>query len=294
MKHFTLFFLALASAHCGGTVAAPAPGASSDSGAVTPEAWVETASCADIEASCVGGEAKSVRGHAAGLVGLDDARVEFAVRYLTDTGSGLDVPHGVALGRTRVHDGGFATCVCVPHGASMYPEVAAVVYAIGSTDTSSKDVVRASYSQRYATLGDEDVADVLGVVPSALAKEAAVAAMIERSAAVTLTNIGKADGKPVVAGLVADDRPVAPQLSSGGVEAGKVALHWNLPGKASSSERLAFFVDQNGNGLCDVDGGDTGGFAPATSTSDFSAGTWLSGGALAPVCDALQSGAPRD
>jgi hypothetical protein len=303
MHRFILLFLALSSANCGGAVSAPA-GTTTDAGPTadtggpsidvgTPETWTETASCAEVKATCGSDPAMVVLGHSAGLAGLDGARVEFAVRYLDEEGGGLDVPHRVALGRTVVHGDAFSTCVCVPHGANMYPEVAAVVYLPGTTTSTSKDVARASYSQRYATLGDEDVSYALGAVPTALQKEAAVAAMVERTAKITMTNLALVEGRRMIAGLIADDRPFAPQTSSGAVEGGKVDLHWMMPGRASASERVAFFVDQNENGLCDVDGSDRGALLPSSTAIAFS-GAWLTGSALAPVCDALQPGAPRE
>jgi hypothetical protein len=306
MHRFTLLFLAFASAHCGGTVGSPA-GGPADTGAATdtgapdtrvpvdvglPETWTETAACTAVKASCTGAEAMTVLGHAEGLEGLEDARVEFAVRYISVEGSGLDVPHGVALGRTRVRAGAFATCVCVPHGANMYPQVAAVVYLPGTTSTTSKDVARASYSQRYATLGDEDFASTFSTLPSDVQKEVAVAAMVERTAKLAITKLTTVEGRQLVAGLVADERPLAPQMSFAGVEGGAASLHWNMPGKPSVTERVAFFIDQNDNHLCDVDA-DRGAIVPFTESIEFS-GAWLTGAALAPVCDALKPGTSRE
>jgi len=272
---------------CGGAVAP-----SSDAAvAPTPEAeWKDTASCDAVRASCGGDPAMLVRGHASGLVGLDGARVEFAVRYVLVEGGGLDVPHGVALGRTRVGGGAFATCVCVPHGANLYPQIAAVVYATGTAGLSSRDVARGTFSQRYATLGDEDVSGALAVVPSDLQKEAAVAAMVERTAKVTL-ELGAAEGRAIHGGLVADERPLAAQIATASIPPGPATLTWTMPGRAWASERVAFFVDQNGNGKCDdADRGAVVPFAPTIKLG----GEWLTGSALSVVCDALQIGVARE
>jgi hypothetical protein len=117
--------------------------------------------------------------------------------------------------------------------------------------------------------------------------------MVERTAKITVTNLAPAEGRRIIAGLVADDRPYAPQTSSNAVIDGKVDLRWILPGRASASERVAFFVDQNENGLCDTDGSDRGAMLPSSAAIAFS-GSWLTGPALAPVCDALQPGTPRE
>jgi hypothetical protein len=294
MQRFILasFFLVLPA--CGGAVApSPSEVVTTDSGP-TPEPkveWSETASCDAVKASCGADPAVVVRGHAAGLAGLDGARVEFAVRYLNEEGMGLDVPHGVAIGRTHVSGGEFATCVCVPHGANMYPQIAAVVYRVGTTGLASRDVARATFSQRYATLGDEDVSYALNAVPDPLHSEAAVAAMVERTARTTFDV--KLESVHIYAGLIADERPLAAQVTGGALEAGKAQLTWTMPGRAWSTERVAFFADRNANGKCDVDGTDTGAIAPFASSIGAPA-KWLTGSELAVVCDALRVGASRE
>ncbi len=294
MHRFTFFLLALASAHCGGNVATDtAP--PTDSGTVTVDApspeWAETAACATVQASCTTAPAVFVRGHAEGLPDLEGARVEFAVRYILEEGMGLDVPHGVVVGRAHVKGSAFEACVCVPRGANMYPQIAAAVYRPGSTSMISRDVVRASFSQRYATLGDEDVGYALKALPNDLQKEAAVAAMSDRTAKATLGGLGAVEG--ITAGLIADERPLAAQVTTRAVAGGKVQLAWTMPGRAFSSERIAFFVDRNKNGKCDVDGSDAGGFAPFATTIEFG-GAWLEGSLLTPVCDALRADSPRE
>lgn len=280
---------------CGGALA---PETAADTGVAinldggAEPTWVESASCETIKASCTGAPAVFVRGHAEGLSDLDGARVDFAVRYIIEEGSGLRVPHGVALGRTRVKGSSFETCVCVPRGANMYPQIAAVVYRRTSTRETSADAARATFSQRYATLGDEDVSYALNALPNELQRSAAVAAMVERTATITLRNLGSPLGR-VVAGLVADERPLASEIVgavSGESGSGDSAtLTWTMPGRAWASERVAFFIDENANGKCD--GADRGGFAPVSGVFD---GKWLRGGDLTPVCDALQAGVSRE
>jgi hypothetical protein len=286
-KALIVFFLCIGG--CGGTVAPDSPAAATPPVTTTPTEWKET-SCTEVKATCGAAPAMFVRAHASGLTGLEGARAAVAIRYLDEEGDGLDVPHGVVVGRTSVHDGAFETCVCVPHGAGAYPEVAAVVYPPGTTSETGHDVVRATYSQRYAVIDDEDATYALGAVPNDAVKEAAVAAMFERTAEVTLNGLAGADGARVIAGLVADDRSVAPQLSNAAVDSGSALVRWTMPGRKSASERIAFFVDRNGNGLCDPDV-DEGGFAPLADVVDVSATT--SGAALNPVCDALLTNVPR-
>lgn len=278
-----LALLTVQTVHCGGAVASD-PTVVPPTQTVSLPEWKETASCEEIARTCKTDPALLVRGHAEGLSSdTEGARVEFAVRYVEDR-SAFDVPHGVALGRTHVEGGSFSTCVCVPEGANMYPQVAAVVYRPGSRAETPADAIRATYSQRYATLGDEDVAYGLSAVPGEAQKSAAVAAMVKRTASVLLKNVGEGS---VVAGIVADERPVASQLSYGGAEGSVVSLRWAMPGRASTSERVAFFIDKNTNGMCDA--GDLAAFAPLSGAFD---GKWLTD--IKPVCDALQPDAPRE
>jgi hypothetical protein len=291
------FFFLFALVGCGGSVA-PLDAAVADTG--TPPAdtappaapeWAETPSCDAIKASCTAEPATFVVGHAEDLVGLDGARVDFAIRYLREEGVGLSGEHGVVVGRSHVKGTTFEACVCVPYGANNYPQVAAVVYRPGTKGITSADVARASFSQRYATLGDENVGYGLNALPTAAQKEAAVAAMSDRVATITLRNLDKVEGAHVSAGLIADERPVAAQIVGGAVESTSTKLIFTMPGHAWSSERVAFFVDANKNGKCELDGTDMGGFAEPTG--DF-AGKWLSGAALAPVCEALLPAASRE
>lgn len=281
---FALFVLT--TTHCG--IVASEPPVTEPS-PVDP--WTETASCTEVRATCGGDPAMTVQGLATDLASLDGARVEFAVRYLLEEDKGLGMPHGVARGRTHVKDGAFETCVCVPHGANMYPEIAAVVYRPGTTGETSANVARAMFSQRYATLGTEDVTYALAALPSDGAKAAALAGMSPRTATVVVGNLAPFEGHQVLAGLVADERPVTAQVAFGGVEGGKLSLTWTMPGRAWSSERVALFVDRNKNGKCDA--GDAGTFASFAGTIEPT-GPWLEGAALAPVCDAVAPGASRE
>lgn len=289
----------LAAVGCGGAVAAsgeatPAPSTSTSTTPPTtppPTEFKETASCAEVKATCGGEPAVVVTGTSKGLAGLDGARVEFAVRYILEEGIGLDVAHGVALGRTFVRGDAFETCVCVPRNAINYPQIAAVVYAPGSTGLGSRDVVRATFSQRYATEGTEDVTYALGAAPNDLQKEAAVAAMVERTEQITANFT--TDGKSLHAGLIADDRPIAPQLATGSDAFAKATLTWTMPGRPSPSEKVALFVDRNSNGKCDLDGSDNGAIVPFSKTLAAPT-TWLSGDALRTVCDALRVGVSRE
>lgn len=285
LMHKALIVFFLCTAGCGGAVSPDSPATGTPPVTTTPAEWKET-SCAEVKASCTTDPAVFVLGHASGLTGLEGARAEFGIRYVSEEGVGLDGPHGVVVGRTFVHDGAFETCVCVPHSAGLYPEVAAVVYAPGTTSETGRDVVRATYSQRYATLGEEDATYALGAVPNEAQKEAAVAAMIERSATVTLNGLAAAEGAHIIAGLVADDRSIAPQLANGAVAAGSAVISWNMPGRPSSTEKIAFFVDKDGNGLCDPTT-DVGGFQPFGAVVDASS-PLVSGTALASVCEALR------
>ncbi len=293
LNHMRNFFLPLLvlTAHCGGSVVTdPAPSSSTEPPpGQTAQPWVETPSCAVVAASCGSDPAVVVRGHASGFADLEGARAEFAVRYAPENGSVFEDPPNVAVGRTRVKDGAFETCVCVPHGANMYPQIAAVVYLPGTTGITSKDVARATFSQRYATLGDEDVTYACHAAPSVLQKESALAAMVERTASVRLRTAPP--GVNVIGGLVADERPVAAQITGGYVEGTDVSLRWTMPGRAWSSERVAFFLDRNANGKCDAE--DAGAFAPFAATIDAPT-SWLEGAAITPVCDALRAGESRE
>lgn len=288
MRFLLLSVVSLAA--CGGAVASENQTAEP---VARPEPeWTSSPSCEAVRASCGGDPATVVLGHASGLAELEGARVEFAVRYLLEegAGAGLDVPHGVALGRTRVSGGAFATCVCVPHGANMYPQVAAVVYASGTTGVTSRDVARAMFSERYAVGSDEEVSSALNRETTDLQKEAAVAAMVDRTAKVTieLTDDG---GRMLHAGLIADERPLAPQVATASAAFGPATFSWTMPGRAWPSERVAFFIDDNGNGKCDD--GDRGAVIPFGAKLRV-AGAWLTGTALSSVCNAVPAGVSRE
>lgn len=208
-----LLVLSLAAAGCGASVT-PAP-EGGDAGSLPPDApsaqaltpAPSTASCAEVRAACGAEPQAFVRGHAAGLTGLEGARVRFAMRYLLRDGDGLNEPRGVVSAASEVRGGAFEACVCMPRGASGYPEIAAVVFAPGSTGETGRDVARAVFSQRYATLGDEDLSVALGQTPTAPQAEAALAGLSDRSRSLRVRGLDRAvEGTRVFAGLVADER----------------------------------------------------------------------------------------
>jgi hypothetical protein len=258
-------------------------------------AFAETASCAQVRASCTGAEAMVVRGHAENLRGLDGAHVRFAIRYLTSRGEGLDVPHGVAAGASVVREGAFESCVCVPQGANSYPQVAAVIFAPNSTEESPATVERAVFSQRYATLGDENVGYILNGQPTLVAKVAALAALEDRVATLSLTDSRTlTQGDTVIAGLVSTERPIAAQTTSGVAVGNDLQFRWIMPGRLLSNERVAWVIDRNHNNHCDA--ADVGGFGTASAAQTLSANslTPLTGAALIAVCDALMVGVSRE
>lgn len=295
-----LLLLGVGAAHCGGVVVS----ADGDAGSVQPDAPAPDApavapldvptspGCAEVRAACGDAPQQFVRGHAEGLTGLDGARVRFAMRYLLERGNGLDVPHGVVSAWARVERGAFEACVCMPRGGNEYPEVAAVVFAPGSAGETGRDVARAVFSRRYATLGDEDASHSLRETPSEAQAEAALAAMVERTASVTVRGLDAAEGARVYAGLVADERPVAAQVSGGAVEGGAVQLRWIMPGTEWPSERLALVVDRNGNRRCDD--ADLGASVRLGGRREVTLGALVQGAALTPICRAVLLDAERE
>ena len=63
-----------------------------------------------------------------------------------------------------------------------------------------------------------------------------------------------------------------------------------MPGRKSASERIAFFVDRNGNGRCDPDA-DQGAIAPL---ADDVSSALVTGAELKVVCDALLTDVSRE
>ncbi len=246
--------------------------------------------CADVRAACGPSPMTFVRGHAAGLTGLDGARVRFAMRYLPTDGADLDGAHGVVVAGSTVRDGAFEACVCMPRGANGYPQVVAVVFAPGSTGDTSRDVARAVFSPRYATLGDEDVSQALATPPSAPAAEAAIAGLVDRSRSLSVTGFDGAalDGATLFGGVVADERPVAAQVATTSISFGAATLRWDMPGRAWPTERVALVVDRNADRRCDA--GDLGAIVTpgAAETFDLAGVAWARGAALDRVCAALR------
>jgi hypothetical protein len=248
-----------------------------------------------VRAACGPAPQQVVRGHAEGLEGVDGARAYFAVRYLLREGQGLNVPHGVAVGRALVRGGAFETCVCIPHGGNLYPQLAAVVFSPGSTGETSQDAARAMFSQRYATLGDEDASRVLAMTPSPAQREAAVAALSDRTHRLAVRGLdGAMEGGQVYAGLVSDERLVAAQVLGARVTRGALAYEWIMPGRAHPTEGIALVQDRNNNRRCDA--GDRGALAPAAGLAELDGATlsWVEGRALDAVCRALSIEGERE
>lgn len=257
-------------------------------------AFAETPSCAEVRASCGAATAMFVRGHAENLNALDGAHVRFAIRYLLSSGDGLDVPHGVVTAASVVRAGAFEACVCVPMNAGSYPQVAAVVFQPNSTTETPSTVARATFSQRYATLGDEDVGYGLNAVPTAVGVTATLAALEDRVATLTIADGRTLSGTDrVIAGIVSPERPLAAVAAAGVLDGNDIRFRWIMPGRVLPNERVAFVIDRNHNGHCDD--ADAGGFATvgANSTLNAASLTLLTGAALTPICDALAVGTPR-
>jgi hypothetical protein len=242
----------------------------------------ESAACDAVRAGCVTAPQTFVRGHAAGLTAPDGAVARFAIRYVPSEGASLSDARGVAVGTARVRGGAFEACVCVPRGANGYPQVAAVVLAPGATGLRGGDVLRGMVSQRFATLGDEDVSEALRAPPSRAQAEAALAAMDDRALVRTVILAGVDDGATVFAGVVSTERPVAAQVAVTMVREGRVALGWNMPGRAWPDERVALLVDRNGDRRCDA--GDSVFWAPLGREGESVTAT---GAAMTAVCAAL-------
>lgn len=294
--------LFVGAAHCGSVVtggvavdaSSPSDAAAVDTPPIPDGAPVDgtppptpSPSCAEVRAQCGGAPAMFVRGHAQNLTGLDGARARFAVRY-SQTGSGgtLSALTGVVSAWGHVRDGAFEACVCVPTGANIYPVIVSLVYAPGSASDTSRDVVRAVMSQRYATLGDEDLDFALTASPSPALTEAAVAAMDTREAHYTVATVAAPEGTRVFGGLVADERTVAAEVSNALVAGWRADLHWTMPGRAWPSERVALVVDRDNDRRCGA--GDLAAFARANADGAVNVAAWMEGAAIAPVCAALQ------
>ncbi len=281
----------LGSVGCGGVVVHPDGESRSEADAAVsadapPPTPVTSPSCSEVRASCGPEPQRFVRGHAEGLTELEGARVQFAVRYLRTSGVGLNIPHGVVSAWGRVARGAVEACVCLPRGGNEYPQIAAVAFAPGSSGETPRDVLRAMYSQRYATLGDEDLAFGLREVPSAGQVEAALAAMSDRASTVTLRGLDAATvGQRVYGGLVADERRIAAQVAGAAVEGASARFEWIMPGRYWPSEALAVVVDRNANRRCDE--GDLGARVRLDGRSEVTVPAWLRGAELASVCAAV-------
>ncbi len=299
-RGLSLVMFALLATGCGASVSSAPVTVESDAGSVvtdapTPVAPMTWPSCAEVRATCGAEPQRLVRGHAEGLTGLDGARVRFAMRYIREEGNGLNVPHGVVVAGAEVRDGAFEACVCMPMGGNNYPQVVAVVFAPGTTGETSREVARATFSQRYATLGSENLSYALSGVASAPVVEASLAGLVERAHTVRVRGVETAaamEGR-VYAGLVADERPVAAQVVTGGaVEGGALGFEWIMPGREWPSERVAMVVDRNGNRRCDE--GDVGATVRLDGRREVDGVAWVQGDALAGVCAALRMESERE
>lgn len=210
-------------------------------------------SCAAVRARCGAEPMRFVRGFASGLTGLDGARARFAIRYLTESGVGIDWPRRVALGGATVTNGSFEACVCLPLGGNNYPQLAAVVFAPGTRGERAEDVRRAHFSQRFATLGEDDFTAEFSMnpepPPSVVAP--ALAALVERTVRAELHAIDPMfQGRTLFGVLVADDRSIPTDRAQGMIVNGDATLEWVMPGRASPSERAVLVVDANGDRRC--------------------------------------------
>lgn len=288
---FGLALSALAALHCGNAVAPGTEGPTGETpAAVTPAP--STLSCAEVQASCGAEPQRFVRGHAEGLVGLDGARVLFSMRYRG--GYPEEQPSGVVTGAGQVRGGAFEACVCMPYGGNWYPEVAAVVFVPGSSGETGADVARAHYSQRYATLGDEDFSGSLEAEPARSLAEAALAATMDRAQTLRVRGLeASAEGRDVYATIVAPERSVGAQVVGGQVVAGAATLELTMAGRRWPGERAAIYVDRDGDHRCGE--GDLGAFAAFDESGavDGRSAAWVQGAALREVCDAMGSGSAR-
>lgn len=291
--------LAVGISGCGmvvnGTVGdAAVPDAATGDAVAVAEAAVpaESAACDAVRAGCGPAPQTFVRGLAAGLAVPDGALARFAIRYVPAENASLSDARGVVVGTARVRGGAFEACVCVPRAANGYPQVAAVVLAPGAAGLRGGDVLRGMVSQRFATLGEEDVSEALRAPPSRAQAEAALAAMDDRALTRSVLLPGVDDGATVFGGVVSAERPVAAQVVLATAGAGRAGLVWNMPGRAWSDERVALLVDRNRDRRCDV--GDLAFWAPLGREAEPVTATVASGAAMTAVCAALALDDPRE
>ncbi|MFO0628538.1 MAG: hypothetical protein U0325_23395 [Polyangiales bacterium] len=252
----------------------------------------ESAACDAVRAACGTAPQTFVRGHASGLAVPDGATARFAIRYVPTADASLSDARGVVVATARVRGGAFEACVCVPRAANGYPQVAAVVLAPGAAGRGAGDVLRGMVSQRYATLGDEEVGSALAMAPTRGQAEAALAAMDERALrrAVALPDVD--GGANVLAGVVSPERPVAAQVVATNVREGRAAWTWNMPGRATPDERVALLVVRNRDRRCDT--GDLAFWAPLGREGDLLTPTAATGPMMGAVCAALALDDPRE
>nr|MBK7068719.1 hypothetical protein [Deltaproteobacteria bacterium] len=293
----SLFVLTLLAAGCGAAVTpAPAP-SDGDAGAVSQDVLstpVSTASCEEVRAACGPAPQQFVRGHARGLTGLDGARARFAMRYVLREGEGLNVAHGVVVAGPRCGAAPSRPACVHAAGRLGLPPDGLRWSCAGDERRDGPRGRRAMFSQRYATLGDEDVSFALNEVPSAPETEAALAALVDRTHELRVRGLdAMVEGGRAYAALVADERPVAAQVIGGLVEGGSLSLDWIMPGRQWPTERLALLIDRNGNRRCDD--GDLGATVRLDGRRELDGvGPWVQGAALQDVCRALSLESGRE
>ncbi|MDP3274418.1 MAG: hypothetical protein Q8Q09_04435 [Deltaproteobacteria bacterium] len=286
-KRSALAVLALTlTQHCGAMVAPSVDGGAD--GAVEAGTFAESPACDQVRAQCMGAESLVVRGHVERLGDLNGHSFHFAVRYLDQLGDGLDHPYLVVRASGVVREGRAEACVCVPTGANNYPQIAATVVRPGATEIRADNTVRAAFSRRYATLGDEGFDWTLTGAPSRETLAAGLAAMDSRGFTLTLRGRSSQVTEGVVrAGLVGAARPVAFNVARAAVGDADLALRFVMPGRALSDESVALWHDRNGNDRCDE--GDRAAFVALQGRTEVRMDSvpWAQGATLTSVCDAL-------
>ena len=244
--------------------------------------------CDEVRAACTGPEAMMVRGHVSQVADLEGHSFCFAMRYLTRSGDGLDHAYDVVRSSSVIRDGRAEACVCVPQGANNYPQVAAVIVRPGEREIRADNTVRASFSRRYATLGNEGFVWTLTGAPRREEVAAGLAAMDSRGFSLTLRGRSPQVAAGIVrGGLVGAARPLAYDVARATLGPSDPVLRWVMPGRQLDDERVALWHDGNDDGRCDE--ADLGAFVVLAGRTEIpmKAVDWARGATLASVCDAL-------
>lgn len=247
-----------------------------------------TQPCDEVRATCTGPEAMMVRGHVSQVADLEGHSFCFAMRYLTRSGDGLDHPYDVVRSTSVIREGRAEACVCVPQGANSYPQVAAVIVRPGERELRADNTARASFSRRYATLGDEGFVWTLTGAPSREVVAAGLAAMDSRGFSLTLRGRSpQVTGATMRGGLVGAARPLAYDVARTTIGPSDPVLRWVMPGRQLDDERVALWHDRNDDGRCDE--ADQGAFVVLAGRTEIpmESVSWSQGAMLASVCDAL-------